>query len=216
MYPKLIIYDKDGTLVPTKEIYCSMEDQVLIEMGAKSRPWHVYLTHPLRVVDWHGYYRDLGVDASRTQDAIDLFFRKEADLKTIPVIDGVFEALDEIEHMGINQHLLTHNHHESIVRRKLVMTGLNRLFPEGRFTIAHDGKYEHFAGICKIYAAAPDETMFLTDIRADIDDGNRAGLFTIAVSNEHSYDAHSELVKANPRRIITDIRELTEIVRAIL
>jgi phosphoglycolate phosphatase-like HAD superfamily hydrolase len=202
-----IIWDLDGTLIQTKEHIRNIDFTILKMLGYPQPTLEHYYANPHKV-DWLKYYEYLGLTPKDQKKADKMFYEIENDILEIEKIEGAEEIIQlSLERRLIN-HILSNNASFKNVYNKIRKSGLDRYFTLEMVTSCSGSKTPHLTELCHRYDVESGRTLFVTDTAKDIIDGKAAGVVTVGISNEHSFDNFQEIHKADPYHLFVDVREL--------
>ncbi len=65
------------------------------------------------------------------------------------------------------------------------------------------------------FSIVPQNTLFITDTADDVLAGNQAGVVTVALAQEYSYNTLDMLKISNPHHLLTNIRQISELIERL-
>jgi len=203
-------------LVNTVRKNFELEVDVITEMGGKAPSFEQYRSALFRG-SWTEYYEQYGVDPER---AIALYYEKLTyiDVEAIP---GVGETLEDLRVKSIDRSNKGKKLKWSVVslaksvervRKKLENARLERYFTDCNIHVTEADKSEAIIGELREHDVRPERAVIVGDTRIDVESGRKAGIITIGIANEYSFDTFERIREAKPDYIARSIKEIIGVI----
>lgn len=212
MYPKVIVFDLDGTLLDTLYDLAHACNTVLRECGYPHHPvedYRYFVGDGLRVLMER--ITPAGTSQAELDRCCELFtsyYSRCWDANSRPYAD-IDNMLTQLRGRGVRLAVLSNKPHQ--------FTGMcvDRFFSEHRFAVVLGqregiGRKPDPAGaleIAGILGVRPDECLYVGDTATDMQTGKSAGMFTIGVlwgfrDIEELRQHHADMIVSSPMEIV--------------
>jgi phosphoglycolate phosphatase len=204
---KNIIFDWSGTLsndfVPVYKATMMIFDHFRIKrisIGEYRREF---------VLPYMDFYRKYKPDMDREEEEA-LFIEAINSVEEPELYEGVKTALAKLVSMGMSLVVVSSHPHEKLIGEAKAY-GISGFFSEIKGSV-----YIKSGGIREVMERNgfnPKETVYVGDMQADVLEGKKAGVMTVAIS--WGYQDAERLKKSNPDNVISGIKELQDAISAI-
>lgn len=209
---KGVIFDLDGTLIDSMQIWYDIDRRFLVENGVENPPREISDKIKRMTVEQAADFFIEQFSLKCTQDyvikRIEELVRIEYEEK-IPLKPYASELLDFLDEKGIPYGIATATYsalakvvlerHRIYDRMKFLLT--DREYPRGK-------KFpDIFMGAAELLCAGPDETLVVEDSLHSVKTAVNAGFVTAAVYDESSADDRAELEKISDY-YLTSLKEI--------
>jgi HAD superfamily hydrolase (TIGR01549 family) len=202
---KLLIFDFDGTLVDTKDLYYNSIYTHLKEQGMEISK--DIFNDKLLGLKLHDILEKLGI-------------KKNKDKIKNKVHNDVFKSFKEIKSSNDVKYL------ENIKTKKII---LSNTITEHILPVLKNNKIDYFDEIyggdkfgskdkfIKSYIKKnhlkKGEVVYIGDMIKDVEVAKKAGVTEIAIAHKISWNSEKELLRAGPDYLITNLRDVEKLVR---
>ena len=207
MVLKLALFDFDGTLVDSLRDYHLIETQVIASLGGRVPDLQRFRRIIGEDKDWESFYRRFGiVDKEKSPEHI----KKGTIGISHGVISGVKETLEELANRNVGLSIVSLNPHINKIILRLDGQ-LGDHFYRDNIYGASLNKVDALRRVCRRHEIFPREAVYIGDMAKDIRETKRAGLVSVGIANDFSYNHKDMLESANPDYLFDDIREVTKL-----
>ncbi len=204
---KLIVFDFDGTLADTRELFLRIISRHLAKFNISMTKNLIISFGNAPLVDFisaSGLQRDFvrSVSASITGDFLSEY-EKIKPCKELMSLKGI----------KIKKVIVSNNITPFIEKTLNYLRAdfFDKVCGSDKFTT----KVSMIKSLCKKYGVLPNETVYVADKVIDATIAREVGCYGVIVSNKTSWSTHSEIVKAKPDYIIGDLGKLFLVIERI-
>lgn len=209
-YPgiKLIIFDFDGTLADTRELFLRIIQKHLLAFGVSlskdllrffgNTPLEHYISMtgiPQDLVRSAcvGIHDDFMKEYHHIKPCKNLMSIKELDVKKVIVSNNVTFFIEK------------------------ALNFLKANFFDGVYGADKykDGKAKMIMRLLRHYGVSPSEAMYVGDKDIDVDIARGAGVYSSIISNKSSWSPRKEVIKKKPDYLLTDLSKLLPVIRQL-
>jgi phosphoglycolate phosphatase len=198
MNKKIVVFDFDGVVVNTFEIYASISRELNPEINLSDKK--------LR-----SFFEGSVLDAPIFKNSkLNLFSKKyKPKLLQLPTVTKIKQAIKTLarDHTLI----IVSSANSLIIKKYLKKQGLLEQFDSVLGADIERSKVKKFKTLLKKYKVNLNEIIFITDTLGDIIEARKAGVKSIAVT--WGYHTKATLGKSNPHKIITKPSKLIESIK---
>ncbi len=208
---EVVIFDLDGVLADTFGQTYAVDCEIIRKRTGSSPDVQTYKSNPHRG-NWTDFYACFGVQDGEVALAE---YYNAFNLEEITTIPGAAEMLKHPSINLLDRAIASVNRDKERVTKKLKTIGLEQYFREEDIYTVKGDKKILLAQICEEYIVILRHALFVSDTANDINAGNQAGVYTVAIGNEYSYDTSAMLLAANPKSLLNDISELPRLIEKL-
>ncbi len=208
----LIIFDFDGTIADSLEIFIEATNCLSKEFGCKQiSPEQVSY---FRTLNLRAMIRQIGIPGWKLPCFLRRF-RQELNhlVADLHLVDGMREALLELKQQNYRLGIVTSNSQQN-VEHFLAMQGLNHLFEFIYGGQLLSGKTRSLKHLVKLNRAQPQQLVFVGDEMSDVQAAKQAGITSVAVSwgfnhREVLAEATPDFLIDHPEQLLSAIAQLS-------
>ena len=187
MYPKLLIWDWNGTIIDDADLCLALENELLRERGMPEITKAWYLAHfsfPIRA-----YYEMMGYafETERFETVSEIFMERYRErFVDCPLREGVTDVLNAIEKRGVKQTLLSLTQQDDLVEQA-ARFGVAPYFSEilGQDDILGHSKVERAKNYIAECGIDPNDALFVGDTDHDVEVANAVGCRCVLLEGGH-------------------------------
>jgi len=213
MKPKLWIFDVDGTLVDSLSASYAIDQTIIEKLGDGNAPDIDTYRQLLGEKNWQEFYANFGV--TDYEKALHHYYYMMSKIYTAPIplkaIPGVKKLLRKLQGQNVPRTIISINGSLDSVINKLDRTNLLKYFDKDSIHVTDDSKKEVIVGECERREIQPAETVYIGDTAKDVREGRAAGVKTIAIANQYSYNPSGVIERAKPDYLVRDISDISQL-----
>lgn len=216
MAVKLIIFDMEGVLINSKNMYLKSSEKVLEKLNIKSDREKIEKSMWMKAIDFYG--KQIPENLPNREELIkkaieidDEIIKSNEFKNMVELIPTTFEGLKYLKEKNINMAIVT-NSRRWIAERDLKKFKITNYITEimtGSDDMPSKPNPDQLIELMKRFNSSKEETLYVGDSPNDIKTGKNAKVKTIGIYS--GWYSKEDLEKEKPDYLIKDISEIKEV-----
>ncbi len=206
---KAVIFDFDGTLADTKEIYIKTIIKHLVGQGiSKNNYFERFIEHfGKRLPE---ILKIMGIHESRIDDIAANIMSEVTEkalkkVKPAPHVHSIKNLKKKYNVIVVSNSFT--DFLKKLIKKMKVQSYFNRVYGGDLF----DDKAIFIKKTIKKMKLPPQQAVYIGDRDADVDVARKAGCISVIVSNKISWSSRKEIMKKEPDYVVRSLRDVAEV-----
>jgi len=201
-------FDLDGTLVDSVRTSYETNCLVIPRFGGAAPDYEEFRRALTCFRDWSSFFSQFGVPAEETEKILEAYYEIEY-VSHFNAINGSIETLERIQQKAIPLFLVTTNPSRENVFKRMRDSKIEKFFSlEEVYNGESSAKETSIREAVLKRGIEPSSAIFVGDTKNDMLQAKSAGVISIGIANEFSYNPRDMILEANPDYVLQNIKDL--------